>query len=98
MTSNKLKKTSRLIVGCGYLGQRVARRWLQSGSTVFAITRSTANAQILSAENIHPIIGDVTAADGAPETLCDLPEVDTVLWSVGFDRNANASYHTSFLA
>ena len=93
MTSNKLKKTSRLIVGCGYLGQRVARRWLQSGSTVFAITRSTANAQILSAENIHPIIGDVTAAYGAPETLCDLPEVDTVLWSVGFDRSANASYH-----
>jgi nucleoside-diphosphate-sugar epimerase len=48
---------------------------------------------MLSAENIHPIIGDVTAADGSPKSLRDLPEVDTVLWSVGFDRSADASYH-----
>ncbi len=93
MTSRKSNNPSRLIVGCGYLGQRVARRWIQSGSTVFAITRSPANAEILSAENIHPIIGDVTAADGSPKSLRDLPEVDTVLWSVGFDRSADASYH-----
>ncbi len=93
MTSRRLNNPSRLIVGCGYLGQRVARRWIQSGSTVFAITRSPANAEMLSAENIHPIIGDVTAADGSPKSLRDLPEVDTVLWSVGFDRSADASYH-----
>ncbi len=93
MTSRSLNNPSRLIVGCGYLGQRVARRWIQSGSTVFAITRSPANAEMLSAENIHPIIGDVTAADGSPKSLRDLPEVDTVLWSVGFDRSADASYH-----
>ncbi len=93
MTSRSFNNPSRLIVGCGYLGQRVARRWIQSGSTVFAITRSPANAEMLSAENIHPIIGDVTAADGSPKSLRDLPEVDTVLWSVGFDRSADASYH-----
>ncbi len=93
MNRRKSKNPSRLIVGCGYLGQRVAHRWLQSGSTVFATTRSAANAQILSAADIHPIIGDVTAADGSPERLQGLPEVDTVLWAVGFDKDANASYH-----
>ena len=75
MTSRKSDNPSRLIVGCGYLGQRVARRWIQSGSTVFATTRSAANADILSSENILPIIGDVTAAEGSPEILSDLPEV-----------------------
>ncbi len=93
MNRRKSKNPSRLIIGCGYLGQRVAHRWLQSGSTVFATTRSAANAQILSAADIHPIIGDVTAADGSPERLQGLPEVDTVLWAVGFDKDANASYH-----
>ena len=93
MNRRKLNNPSRLIVGCGYLGQRVARRWLQSGSTVFATTRSSANAQFLSVANIHPIIGDVTAADQSPESFRSLPEVDTVLWAVGFDRDANASYH-----
>ena len=93
MNRRKSKNPSRLIIGCGYLGQRVAHRWLQSGSTVFATTRSAANAQILSAADIHPIIGDVTAADESPERLQGLPEVDTVLWAVGFDKNANASYH-----
>ena len=92
MNSNKQNSRSRLIVGCGYLGQRVADRWLQSGSSVFAITRSSTNAKNLSAGGIHPIIGDVTTADGLPEAIRDLPEVDTVLWAVGFDRSAHASY------
>ena len=92
MNSNKQNSRSRLIVGCGYLGQRVADRWLQSGSNVFAITRSSTNAKNLSAGGIHPIIGDVTTADGLPEAIRDLPEVDTVLWAVGFDRSAHASY------
>lgn len=93
MNSKRQNSRSRLIVGCGYLGQRVADRWIQSGSNVFATTRSLTNAKILSAGGIHPIIGDVTTPDGLPEAIRDLPEVDTVLWAVGFDRNANASYH-----
>ena len=93
MKRRKSNNPSRLIVGCGYLGQRVARRWLQSGSTVFATTRSSANAQLLAEADIHPIIGDVTATDGSPASIRNLPEVDTVLWAVGFDRDANASYY-----
>ena len=33
-----------LIFGCGYLGMRVAERWLASGEKVFAVTRREARA------------------------------------------------------
>jgi nucleoside-diphosphate-sugar epimerase len=35
----------KLIVGCGYLGLRVAERWLRDGDEVFATTRSDARAE-----------------------------------------------------
>ena len=34
----------RLIIGCGYLGRRVAQRWLDAGDTVAALTRSADRA------------------------------------------------------
>ena len=74
--------TRRLIIGCGYLGQRVADRWLQSEDAVFALTRSPAHAEQFRRQGIVPIIGDVV--DSA--SLQSLPEVDTVLWAVGWDR------------
>ena len=84
--------THRLIVGCGYLGQRVARRWLDAKDIVYATTRSVDRAALLSREGLRPIIGDVTAAPEEQAALPDLPEVDTVLWCIGFDRTAKASY------
>jgi len=80
----------RLIVGCGYLGQRVADRWLAAGDTVFATTRSPARADQFAAIGLRPLLGDVTVA--GPGGLPELPEVDTVLWAIGFDRSAAASY------
>ncbi len=80
----------RLIVGCGYLGQRVASRWLAAGDTVYATTRSPARAEQFAAIGLRPLLGDVTSA--GPGGLPELPEVDIVLWAVGFDRSAAASY------
>ncbi|MBI1313955.1 NAD-dependent epimerase/dehydratase family protein [bacterium] len=77
----------RLIVGCGYLGRRVAKRWLDGGDTVLAVTRSEEHAATLRELGIEPLIGDVTQ----PESLVALPECDTVLHAVGFDRSATAS-------
>lgn len=77
----------RLILGCGYLGRRVADLWLAAGDDVTALTRSVETAESLRAVGIEPIIGDVTDAD----SLTALPEADTVLHCVGFDRNAAAS-------
>jgi nucleoside-diphosphate-sugar epimerase len=74
----------RLIFGCGYLGRRAAAAWLTSGDEVFAVTRSAENAADLSAVGVKPVVGDVTH----PDSLASLPEVDTILYSVGFDRNA----------
>jgi nucleoside-diphosphate-sugar epimerase len=74
----------KLIVGCGYLGQRVAARWLAVGQRVFATTRSAARAEQLARQGIEPIRCDVVD----PASLQMLPSVDTVLYCVGFDRSA----------
>ncbi len=93
MMTENFNGTARLIIGCGFLGERVAKRWLGSGSTVFATTRNQTRAKQLAKASIHPIIGDVTTSSESPSWLQKLPEVDTVLWSVGFDRNAHANYY-----
>lgn len=80
--------TGRLIVGCGYLGGRVARRWIEAGDRVWAMTRSPARAAELAAAGIEPIVADVTK----PETIRALPDVCTVFWAVGFDRAGGATY------
>ena len=74
----------RLIVGCGYLGSRVAAAWLAQGDHVFVLTRRGERARHLENEGFSPLIGDVTQAPSLP----DFPSVDTLLWSVGFDRDA----------
>jgi nucleoside-diphosphate-sugar epimerase len=81
-------KVDRLIVGCGYLGTRVARRWCDRGDRVWALTRSAARAALLRPLGIEPIVADVTK----PSTIRDLPDVATVFWAVGFDRTSGASH------
>lgn len=80
-----------LIVGCGYLGSRVARLWCEAGKPVAAITRSAERAGQLEQAGIQPLIGDVTD----PRSLMNIREylsrVDTVLYAVGFDRAAGRS-------
>lgn len=75
-----------LIAGCGYLGRRAARRWCDSGTTVFAITRTRTRAEELTVDGILPLVGDLAAGK-----LPELPEVDMVLWAVGFDRSAGGT-------
>jgi nucleoside-diphosphate-sugar epimerase len=73
-----------LILGCGYLGRVVARRWLAHGHRVAAVTRSRADE--LRSLGIEPIVGDVTDS-----TSLTLPAADTVLYAVGLDRSAGNS-------
>jgi len=77
----------KLIIGCGYLGRRVASRWIDAGDTVFALTRGEHRATELREMGIEPILGDVTQ----PESLAELPAADAVLYAVGFDRAAGHS-------
>jgi len=85
---------TRLVVGCGYLGTRVARRWLAAGDHVFGITRTAAKAEPLAELGITPVIYDVTAAAGSVGfySLENLPPLDTVFWAVGFDRSSSATH------
>jgi nucleoside-diphosphate-sugar epimerase len=77
----------KLVIGCGYLGLRVARRWLAQGDSVVALTRSDAHAQFIQDLGIEPVIGDVTQ----PASLAGLTDVDTLLYAVGLDRNSGQS-------
>lgn len=78
----------RLIVGCGYLGERLAGRWLAGGSQVWGVVRTPARVTRLASAGVEAIIADVASAVPLPP----LPEVDTVVWSVGFDRAAAQGY------
>lgn len=49
-------KSVRLIVGCGYVGIRVASRWLANGDRVLAITRTEERAAELRMAGIEPIV------------------------------------------
>jgi nucleoside-diphosphate-sugar epimerase len=78
---------SKLIFGCGYLGSRVAQAWLDQGRTVHAVTRSPERADAFRRRGLRPLVADVTA----PLALRSLPECETVLFAVGFDRGSGRS-------
>ena len=77
----------KLIFGCGYLGNRVAERWLAAGDRVVAVTRSPEHAAELQKRGLQPLVADVTR----PETLGSLPIAETVLYAVGFDPRGGQS-------
>src|SRR5271165_4974943 len=81
---------TKLIIGCGYLGSRVARLWLEQGDDVSATTRHAcgfANAAI------KPIVCDVLH----PESLHDLPQADTVVYAIGLDRSSGATMRAVYV-
>lgn len=74
-----------LIAGCGYVGMRAASFWLNAGHSVSAITRSDTKARQLHESGIEPLLMDLAEPSSWPQ----LPPVDLLLWSVGFDRSSN---------
>ncbi|HBX43903.1 MAG TPA: NAD(P)-dependent oxidoreductase [Deltaproteobacteria bacterium] len=57
------------IVGCGYIGLRVARLWEDEGASVSALARSPESARPLEERGIAPVQGDLDE----PATLVGLP-------------------------
>lgn len=84
---------SRLVIGCGYLGERVARRWLAEGSVVHCVIRSLDRARRLESLGFAPFVGDVTR----PETLAALPAADTLLYAVGYQPGSGVSRHAVYV-
>ena len=77
----------KFVVGCGYLGLRVAEIWRDAGHTVYVTTRSEQRAEELMRQGFEPLVIEITA----PNCQISLPEVDTVLYAVGFDRRSGLS-------
>lgn len=89
----------RLVVGCGYLGERVAGRWLAGGDRVIGTTRSSARARQLEVIGIEPAVIDVTAHDANWSALLSRAgHPSTVLWSVAVDRATSSSYRDVHVA
>lgn len=78
-----------LVIGCGYLGSRVAALWKAQGKVVAALTRS--REEHLRSRGIEPIRGDVLDAN------LTLPQVETVLYAVGLDRSAGKSFREVYV-
>ena len=80
-----------LIIGCGYVGLRVAALWRAEGRRVAALTRS--RAAELSQIGVEPIVGDLLI----PETLNQLPQADVCLYAVGWDRKSGRTMSETYL-
>jgi nucleoside-diphosphate-sugar epimerase len=84
---------STLIIGCGYLGERLAAILGRGGEQVFGTVRSEARALKIAAQGILPVIADVL--DRA--SLRGLPTAERVFYCVGFDRSAGSSMRSVYV-
>jgi nucleoside-diphosphate-sugar epimerase len=74
-----------LILGCGYLGGRVAAAYHADGHAVTALTRSPARADEFRRRGWRPVVGDVL------DPGLTLPAADVAVYAVGYDRAAGRS-------
>jgi len=77
---------NRLIIGCGFLGFPLAKRWANAPGT-YATTRSDQRAAEFRDHGISPIICDITDSASVQQALEDLPQMDTIVFAVGMDRS-----------
>src|SRR5687768_13409339 len=77
---------AKLIVGCGYLGGRVARLWREAGEQIWVLTRSADKALRLGREGFSTVVADLNSIRDLPPSLFPAQGFSTVLYSVGYDR------------
>jgi len=85
--------TDKMIIGCGYLGRRIAALWYAHNHRVFATTRSTARADEWRALGLQPILCDVLD----PASLRSLPRVQSIAYCIGLDRSMGVSMHSLYV-
>ncbi len=82
---------SKLIIGVGYLGIQVASLWSDENAPLYGTTRNHERDREFLARGILPIRWNVL--DGGDS----LPEVDTVVYAVGYDRRSSADKHEVYV-
>ena len=93
ISEDDVDESSRLVVGGGYLGMRVAWRWRQAGGVVFVTTRSQPRAETLAREGYIPLHFDVLQ----PDTWSSLPDVAQVCYCIGYDAAGGANRHEVYV-
>lgn len=83
-----------LIVGCGYLGLRVASRFASAGHRVYATTRSASRADAFIGQGFQPILCDLTGSQNDSPVF---PKVDVLVWALARDRSASQSMHQVYV-
>jgi nucleoside-diphosphate-sugar epimerase len=91
--AEKSSAASTLIVGCGYIGLRVAQRLREENpeSKVYTVTRWRPRAAELDKQGFSPIIADWTDR----RTLAGLPQCQRVLVAVSYDGRSGKSREAS---
>jgi nucleoside-diphosphate-sugar epimerase len=82
-----------LVIGCGYLGRRVAARSCAAGRRVFATTRSRHRTDEFHRFGLEPVLCDVLD----PDSLRALPAGTDIVYSVGFDRTAGKTMRNVYM-
>jgi nucleoside-diphosphate-sugar epimerase len=82
-----------LVIGCGYLGRRVADRRRADGLRIFASTRSPQRAEEFHRAGLEPVLCDVLD----PDSLRALPGGADVVYCVGFDRTAGKTMRNVYV-
>jgi nucleoside-diphosphate-sugar epimerase len=82
-----------LVIGCGYLGLRVAERRRAAAERVFAATRSLHHADEFHRLGLQPVLCDVLD----PASLRALPAGADVVYCVGFDRKAGKTMRNVYV-
>ena len=92
---------AKLIIGCGYLGSRVAQLFRSdkedTEQTIYAMTRDHDHAEQFKEQGLAPIIADVTDPASLKSLSAANIAVDTLVVAVGYDRNAGLSIHDTYV-
>lgn len=88
---------TRILIGCGYLGSRIAKLWRTAGVDVIATSRGEKSTHELLSSGAFPARADVTK----PDTLTWLPAasalsggtMESLVYAVGYDRHSDPSIH-----
>ncbi len=74
-----------LIIGCGYVGQALAKSYLERGDKVWALQRHP-----ISLEGVDNIVADIT-------TVQTLPDVDKVFYCVAAKNHDELAYEKAYV-
>lgn len=94
-TTNTLHGEDVLVVGCGYLGHRVAITALKAGAKVHATTRSESRAKRFAAEGLAPLVLNWNHASSLKGAADVIGSASRILVAVSYDSSGDLGRYES---